>query len=273
MTDEIIEIKPGIGPFKLNIVALVRRLREMGKNDPVVVVAQRFLELFQAHGVSIPQIPRLLPKLTLDKLRNVDSLLPTLTNDIIDDTVKLFGVRRQWLDGVDDRIYETLTCYKQPHIFFEEYSSLILPDNGFAVRVLSTSKALNRRHERFQQLALVFVEKAQDLDGEEVNRYKIFCEAWDWSYPPSRIQLKAMARIAFLKFQKPIPIFQVKPAALKLITDGKYIPHQALQGCLLTNPSLEDYALSSKESVVAKEIEELPDVLDYIDRLGLSRLA
>jgi hypothetical protein len=270
MGDDIIEIKPGIGPFKLNVVALVRRLREMGKNDPVAVVAQRFLDLFQKHGVAIPQIPRLIPQLTLDKLRSVDSLLPALTNDVLESAAMLFGVRRPWLEGVDDRIYETLTCYKQPHIFFEEYASLALPANGFAVRALSTLKALDRRNTRLQQLALVFVEKVQDLDCEEINRYRVFCEEWDWSYPPSRIQLKAMARLAFLNYRKPIPLYQVKPAILQQIINGECVPHSALQGCLLTNPSLEDFALSTKESVQAKEVDELPTVLDYINQQGLA---
>ena len=45
MSDDIIEIKPGIGPFKLNVVALVRRLSGKGKKDPVTVVAERFLQL------------------------------------------------------------------------------------------------------------------------------------------------------------------------------------------------------------------------------------
>ena len=45
MGDDIIEIKLGIGPFTLNVRALVRRLREKGKSDPVAVVAQRFLQL------------------------------------------------------------------------------------------------------------------------------------------------------------------------------------------------------------------------------------
>jgi hypothetical protein len=52
MDDDIIEIKPTLGPFALNIRALGRRLGIQGKSDPVVLVAERFLRLFLDHGHS-----------------------------------------------------------------------------------------------------------------------------------------------------------------------------------------------------------------------------
>jgi hypothetical protein len=68
MPDDILEIKPGLYGFRLNIRALIRRFTRQAKKDPVAVVAQRFLQLFQDHGVPIAQIPRLVPQVTLDKL-------------------------------------------------------------------------------------------------------------------------------------------------------------------------------------------------------------
>lgn len=56
------------------------------------------------------------------------------------------------------------------------------------------------------------------------------------------------------------------------VLEGKLIPQLQLDGCLITNPSLEDFALSKEESLVAKEVEELPAVLDYIRNHGLDKL-
>lgn len=273
MGDDIFEIKPGIGPFKLNVRALLRRLGEKGKNDPVAVVAQRFLQLFQDHGVAITQIPRLIPQLTLEKLRSTESLLPALTSDVLECAATIFGVKLSWLEGVDDRIYETLYCYKQPHVFFENFANLNLLEYGFAVRALSTTKALDGRNDRTQQLALVLVEKVQDLGSEEITRYRVYGDAWDWSHPPCRIQLKAMARLIFQVSHRPVPLHQVKQDLLQAIIDGKSVPHTALQGCLLTNPSLEDFALSRGESAKSKEANELPQVLDYIRNHELENVA
>lgn len=271
MGDDIFEIKPTVGPFTLNVRALMRRLGKKGQSDPVAVVAQRFLQLFLDHGIAITQIPRLIPQLSLENLRSTESLLPALSSNVLESAVTMFGVRLSWLDGVDDRIYETLYCYKQPHLFLEYFTTLNIPANGFAVRALAATKALDGRNDRTQQLALVLVEKVQDFGSEEITRYRVYGDAWDWSHPPCRIQLKAMVRLIFQTSHRPVPIHQVKPAILQAIIEGKCVPHAALQGCLLTSPSLEDFALSREESVQAKETDELPAVLDYICKHELSQ--
>lgn len=273
MADDIIEFKPGIGPFKLNVNALGRRLFKRGQNDPVAVVVQRFLQLFLDHGIAISQIPRLVPQLSLEKLRSIDSLLPALTPDVLESVAVLFGIRVSWLENVDEDIYETLTCYKQPEVFFKDLTTITLPDNGFAVRALFITKTLNSRKDQAQPLALVLVDKIKDIGNEEIFRYRIYGDTWDWSHPPCRIQLKAMARIIFQFTQKPVPLHQVKPEELQAIIDGKCVPHSALQGCLLTNPSLEDFALSSQESAQSKEADELPEVIDYIRNHQLENAA
>lgn len=273
MSDDIIEIKPGIGPFKLNVVALIRRLKGKGKNGQVDIVAERFLQIFQEHGVAIPQIPRLISQVTLEKLQNTESLLPALSNEVLERVVSLFGVRLSWLEGVDNLIYEPKTCYKQPHLFLETCAALNLPTNGFAVHALTTTKKLDGRNSKMQPLALVLVEKVQDFGNDEISRYHVYSDAWDWGHPSCRIQIKAMTRLMFQTSHRPIPLHQVKPEVLQAIIEGKCVPHAVMQRCLLTNPSLEDFALSSDESVQAKETVELPEVLDYIYRHKLDKVS
>jgi hypothetical protein len=273
MGDDIIEIKPGFGGVALDVRALFRQFGKKDNHGPVTVVAQRFLQLFQDHGVAISQIPRMIPQLTLDKLRSSEALLPSLTPDVLESAATLFGVRLSWLEGVDDRIYESYYCYKQPSLLFEDLATLSLPTNGFAMRTLSSTKKLDCRSGRRQILALVLVEKVQNLGEEEILRYRIYDNEWGWSHPPCRVQLKAMARLFFQIHKRPVPLHQVNPETLQAIIDGKCVPHIALQGCLLTNPSLEDFALSSGESVKYKEADELPAVLDYIRKYELDKLA
>src|SRR6266545_3426476 len=74
----------------------------------------------------ITQIPRLVPGLTLDKVSRVETLLPALTGEVLDETAKLFQIRRTWLEGVGDEIYDTVWCYKAPERFFEELARLNL---------------------------------------------------------------------------------------------------------------------------------------------------
>jgi hypothetical protein len=104
---------------------------------------------------------------------------------------------------------------------------------------------------------------------EEIYSYAIYGDAWGWSYAPSRIQLKAMARLTFLATDCPVPLFKVSRKTLESVRDGMAVPRALTEGCLITHPSLEDYALSLDESGQARETEELDRVLKYIEVKGL----
>lgn len=75
-----------------------------------------------------------------------------------------------------------------------------------------------------------------------------------------------------------VPLYRVDARVLNEIVKGRCFPQSHMRGSVITEPSLEDYALSQNESKVAKECEELPEVLDYIQNknlqavpLGISR--
>jgi hypothetical protein len=266
-------LKLEIGPITLDVDALMCWLLVKSKNDLMASVAFRFLQLFKDHGVAISQIPRLIPQLTLEHLRSIESLLPVLSCDVVESAATHFGARRAWLEGVDDRIYPPSTCYSDPQGFFNDVARLNMPANGFAVRALTSSKSLNCKNDREQPVALVLVEKIKDFGSEEIVRYRPYGDSWDWSHQASRIQLKAMARVICQIYQKPVPLHQINQKDLRAIIDGKHVPHVALQGCLLTNPSLEDFALSNEESAVSREATELHKVVDYIRQHDLETVA
>lgn len=247
---------------------LWQRFSGKPNTNSVNVVAQRFLQVFHDHGLQTTQIPRLLPQIKLDDLKFEEALLAVLTPEILDQTAKLFDIRTSWLEGADDRIYEWCSCYKQPEIFFEHLASLNRNRNDFDdwyVQTLVTSKALDGSDPSTQPLVVVVVEKITELGDQRIYRYHVYGDGWDWGYYPTRIQLKAMARLLSSKFRKTMPIYAVKLADLENIREGKQIPKSCLGGCLISDPSLEDYAMSKEEHFHAKEIAELPDVLDYIN--------
>lgn len=228
------------------------------------VVAERFLALFREHGVAETQIQQFLPEIRLDKIHRPEALMAALTDDILNKAVDLFRVRREWLDGVEERIYDLWSCYKFPRRFFEELARLKLDDDSFPVRALYTGRPLDRTADRPQPLALLMVEKVRDLGEVEVCSYHICGDTWYWQHDLCRIELKAIARVMDKKFGKIFPLYSVEPKILEAAQEGKLIPRRFLRGSPITEPSLEDYALSEAESRVAKECEELPVVLDYI---------
>lgn len=262
MSDDPLEIKPSIVGVTLNLNEIWRRWR--AKPEATSVVVRRFLDLFQSHGVGPTQMQRLLPEVTLDKIKSPDALLALLSNEMLDRIATLFGVRREWLEGIDEQIYPHRFCYKAPRTFFEGLAELDFTFSSFPVRALHSGKGVDARDDYPQNLVLILVERIAEIGDEEIHRYRIYSDAWDWDHPPCRIQLKAMARLVNLKFGCPVPLYPTEGKLLEKIREGQVIPRTALKGCLLTEPSLEDFALGKHESAKARETEEIPAVLDYI---------
>ena len=268
MGNDIIEIKPGIGPFKFNLVELWRRIKN--NPSPVEIVAQRFIHAFKSHGVAVTQIRHFIPEITLDRLSSSAALLPVLSNAVLDKTAELFGIRREWLEGVDDCIYPFHGCYNHPEQFFEDLATVKREEFCYHARVIVGDSRLDYRSERQQLIALLFVEKIGELGDEDIYRCKIYGDEWKWNYTKARIQLKAMVRV-YEKLVGPIPMHLIEADAVPSLCARKLIP--CVRGSPVTNPSLEDFVLSPSESMQSKESEELPYVFDYIAAHNLEKVA
>ena len=183
--DDIVEIKPEVPLLpgvKINIRALLRRLIRKKEADPLAAVAHRFFFLFQEHRVPVAQIPRLVPQLTLDKLRSTEALLPALTGDVLDHVANLFRIQRTWIEGADDCLYEGLWCYKAPEHFFEDLAGTKIKGVFHPIRALFCTKTLDMNGAREQPIVLMLVEKVADIGEEEILRYRIYRDDWDWGY-------------------------------------------------------------------------------------------
>lgn len=262
---DIIEIKPKVGPIALNVRELWRWLSKRALNAKTTSVAKRFIQLFEWHGLQVTQIQHFFPEITLDKLESPECLAASLTTQRLDEAAELFGVRRSWLDGVDDQIYEYRSCYKAPGQLFGPLKRIVETDDwAVPVRAVCVNKDLNFLSADFQPLVLVLVQKVKQVGDIEVERYQVHTEVLDWSHSGCRIQIKAMVRLINLGLQKPVPLYSGRRGQLEKLARGQLVPRQLLHGPLVTDPSLEDYSLSSDESAVAKECAELPDVLEYL---------
>ena len=239
------------------------------------IVAQRYHQIFADHGVFPAQIPRLMPLIRLADLESDKSLFAALTPEILDQTAKFFGISLQWLEGASDKIYVYRKCYKNPEIFIELFCAVHsrkwIDDIGIPFRVLTTSKKLDGSSSNHQPLVPVLVEKIANLDDKSIYRYIIFNDGFDWGELPCRIQLKAMARMAYIRGHTATPLLNVKPEVLKRILEQEMVPYDFINSGLVSTPSLEDFALP-EESPIAKEVAEFPYVLEYIEVHRLDNL-
>jgi hypothetical protein len=108
------EVNSAITIFERLTSAIIRGFKRW-KARHVTSVSQRFVELFEAHGVRRNQIPRVLGyDLALGDLVDDASLLAKLTEPLLDAACSLFGVRREWLDVAGEDPYSNHAFYKKP---------------------------------------------------------------------------------------------------------------------------------------------------------------
>jgi len=269
---DIIEIKPSIYGIGLNLRELWRRYFSKQKEDPITIVASRFLKVFHDHGVAVTEIPRLIPEVSLEQLRNTESLIKALTPEILDKVSKLFHIRRAWLDGTTSVIYDIHPSYKNPWAFFEDVETLNVDSFAFPLVAFCSVKSLDYKSDSDQYLLLVLREACAQLGEKTIYRYRIH-DQFLWGYWKSRIQLKAMMRIWYKKFETPVPIYQIDKNILSKMEEGKIIPHlYYLKSSRIKDGYLEDYSLIPEESVKSKDLDEMPTVFQYIDAFKLEHL-
>lgn len=172
----------------LSILEHFKNLFESDKQTKEVdSVATRFVRLFEKHGINSNQIPRFFGHgLTLADVANHEKLLEKLTHEILQSACGLFAVRLQWLEGADEKIYETHDFYKRPEEYAEFLARLIVEDKyrTIAKLVLSSDPAWK------QDALLVLEEQFDYLDDEPLVRYHL-CTGWVHKYWKSRADLTA----------------------------------------------------------------------------------
>lgn len=172
--------------------------RHLRLKDPVFI--ERFIQLFENHGVQRNQIPHffdhgLKPK---DVVSN-NFLLDVLTNEMINDACILFAIRREWLDGTDNQIYPLHDFYKHPKDFSDFLDGLlsgnVSKETMQGVLLSQTEKYLNLQDD---EALIILQEPIGTLGERRIYRYHI-CNNWLFSYWKSRAYLVSCVAIAWKK--------------------------------------------------------------------------
>lgn len=155
-------------------------------------VASRFISLFESHGVHRNQIPRFFSHgLTVKDVQDDISLLAKLDEESLDDACKLFGVRREWLDGAEARVYDCHDFYKSPERVAGFLKSLKdnNPDGQFDGVLVASAEHGGE--------ALIVLSEVVGFVGEKVIYRYHLCNNWYFDYWKSRAYLTAFVAIAW----------------------------------------------------------------------------
>lgn len=252
---------------------LVRRYRAHKggrKKNEAYALIERFITLFNAHGIERTQIPRFIGEkyLTLADVSTDEKLLHKLSESVMSAVCELFGVQREWLDGKDVPIYPVLNYYKD----MESYLAFMAEINGkyeeiraFAFK--APEDKLEKSGKRFP-IALIFRASVGEIGEERIYRYFIIGDEWSWEYPRARVQFKAMVFVA-LKFKVYITGFDLLKGEIDKLIWGQLFPGPVLTRLSHITWHPDDYIFTSKESAVAKDDEEALEARELIRRDGL----
>jgi len=168
-----------------------------GRNRPQVVdenPAERFIRLFDAHGINRNQIPRYFgQRLSLADVQSSESLLNVLDQNMIDHAAELFSVNPAWLECASPEVYVAHDFYKQPSKFLALLENLRSKGSDIQGMVYtSATQGSPHRPDTF-----ILLEESFNTGGNEfLTRYHI-CNNWHFNYGKSRAYLIACVAAAW----------------------------------------------------------------------------
>lgn len=157
-------------------------------------VATRFIRLFESHGVHRNQIPRFIGHdLTLRDVQDEAALLEKLDEQLLELVCEKFAVRREWLDGADEQIYEIHDSYPVPEHFVEFITTL--KEENTAGQLSGYLMVPHDAH-RNPDAVLILSEVVGQVGENAIHRYHL-CQHPSFGYWKARAYLTACIAIAW----------------------------------------------------------------------------
>jgi len=247
----------------------------------VAVLLNRVRQVFSEQGLTPGHLARFFALMNapfdfrLDHYRTDEAFLTWLDDAKFDWIAQVFGIRREWLDGEDVQVYQRWQFDKNPRLFWEVASSeraidrRVMPEAYF-IRWGTGSEWLKKGQSAvFVLLAIPLCCLSSELT---VYRYISDFNPYPWDYPRSNIQLRAWARLLYGPGGY---IIHGREMAYKTgeMLEGNtlFLRNFVNDGSLIRRLDWhpDDFALSEKESAVAKEADTLPEVLEFLASHGL----
>lgn len=257
-----------------------RRVDPAVSDPATAALVMRVQSIFSAHGVEVSQLPKFFSALkapfefSLMDAQSSGSWLSWLDDRKIDWISHTFRIRREWIDGEDDRVYLDLHLDKDPQLFWNTVCEHV-PLEGSTERIAFLEAHFIRRgigkdwEKRGQSgVFVVLAIPLMQLSSERIIwKYISDFTEYPWNYQRTKIQLRAWARLLFLGRR-----FVIHGREMSLDVADKFESNTEFLGGLIEDRMkvpridwhLDDYALSPEESRVSKDWDTLHKVLKFL---------
>lgn len=248
--------------------------RQKRQKNHALSVAVRFISLFKAHGIERTQIPRFLGEafnLTLADISTDGNLLRVLDERILDEVCNLFGVRRAWIDGACEQMYDRQMHYKDLPEFARFIAQLIAkhPDEPCILHAYKPSKTSADLFKNHPDISLVLAEPISDFDGVTIYRYYPLHGPLPWGHAEARFNLYAFFTLAFSTRGLVLKGHDVPSKLISELSEGKVIP-ETIKAEGSWHP--DDYAYSSISHEMPMDSHEIDEFWKYINKKGWLKL-
>ena len=160
---------------------------------PLKCPAERFIKLFESHGVSRSQISGFFGHgLTIADCSASERLVEKLTDEILHDAAELFGINLEWLHGASEQIFKIHHFYKTPEECIHFFSKLKTGGNELSGYALRPDKL--RSIDGYSS-SIVILENIGQINEKQIQRLHIL-GGWVHSYWKCRGYYAACASIA-----------------------------------------------------------------------------
>lgn len=245
-------------------------------------MVQRFVQIYNAHGIERTQIPRFLGtdgRLSLVDVSTDEKLLQALNEDLLQTTCDRLGIQREWLDGKDVPIYsylwhnDDLSSYIDFLLDLKREGATI---QGFAIKrpedKLQKRKGCHGPYDQFF-IALLFRVKLDhfgDNSQDSIWKYYPLGDQIYWGYERTRMQLKAktlIASILGIYFKGCV----MEADEIDGILEGTIFPGPLMENRSHVGWHPEDYIFTAEESCAVADSEEALLVREWNPQNGWRR--
>jgi len=230
-------------------------------------LVERFKSIFINHGIEISQIHKFLgPEYGIDlqDLANNQLLLNRLTEKVLSEICELFGVSREWLDGEKVPIYEDHDFYKRLNKFTDFLLDVCKCHSEVKIYALKPKKKKLSQLKYGDPIAIIIRGSIGEIGDRTIYRDYLTTDTWFWSEQRTRLELKALALIAW-QFNRRI----VKGIDVDRKTISNVLNLKTFVGPLLNNYPhqtfrLDYYIFTEDESGAADDPKEALVVREYM---------
>ena len=235
------------------LFSLRDRYKKWRTPQPFVTnTADRFIHLFEAHGVARAQIPRFFGHgLTIHQVEDNNELLKALDSKLLEAAAKFFGINLEWIEGASDELYELKHFYKQPKKFGTWLDSLSSSASEQAIDGwLLTTSVVNGEYDAI----IVMREQIGELGDEAIYRYH-FCEQWIYDYWKCRADIAACIAQAW-KRNCYVSGYCLAPDVFNKIISLKHVPDSESENTLVRGQRFRAEGLTINPSFYISDLKE-----------------